>query len=95
MFNGFNFKGKKNGFSHERLAYHVIKKGKTITQISFETGVCVGSISSYCSGKIKPSAEKLQAICFAIDIKVSDLYDKKKLLKKAPKKKIAVRKAKI
>lgn len=82
LFNGFTFKGKKDGFSHERLAFHLIEKGFTLTRLSFETGISMGSLSNYFKGKQEPSGEKLVAICFSLGIKAESLYRKKDLIRK-------------
>lgn len=81
--NGVSYTGNKNGAFHERLAYYVIKSKKRTSQIKEATGISAGSITNWCSGRIKPKYENVVKLCDYLGISINSLRASKKNAEKA------------
>lgn len=77
-FNGVSYSGNKYGEFHERLAYYVIRKNKRLHEITEATGISAGSITNWCSGRIKPKYENVEKLCDYLGISINTLRAKKK-----------------
>lgn len=77
-FNGYSWKADKNGKFNERLAFYIIKKNKRLEEIEKNTGITIGSISNWCSGRYSPSIENTVKLCEFLGISIKSLFGGKK-----------------
>jgi len=77
MFNGYSWKQDKNGDVKERLAYYIAKKDVRLEEIASKTGISIGTISNYCTGRHSPKADNLKKICDYLGISIASVLGKK------------------
>lgn len=58
-----------------RIAYFRIKRGLSLRDLSLMSGVDSGTINRLENGLSKPRAKTVKALCDALDVSISELFD--------------------